>query len=153
VTLNPVGLILGRLSANLEIQVAAHHSLVASPNFLLIHVDRGGRYSLASEGFGFASTSSSGFGIELGYHYVFNWQRSLRGPFFGPSLLFGGTSDATVGDPSHTQAYWGLAMDAGEQEVLPGGLTIGAGVGLGLILMADATAVFPRLLLQVGWAF
>jgi hypothetical protein len=153
ITLNPLDLALGRLSANVELQVAPHHSFVVSPNLLIVHVDRGGRYSLASEGFGFAARSSTGFGIELGYHYDWYGQRSLGGPFFGPSFLLGATSDASVGDPTQTQAYWGLALDAGEQEVLPGGFTIGAGVGLGFILMADAAAVFPRFLLQVGWAF
>lgn len=153
VTVNPVDLALGRLSANVEVQIAPHHSLVASPNLLFIHLDRGGRYSLVSEGFGFATRSSTGFGVELGYHYWGYLARSLRGPFVGPSLLLGATTDATVGDPSHAQAYWGLAIDVGEQEILPGGFTIGAGVGLGLIFMADAAAVFPRLLLQVGWSF
>jgi hypothetical protein len=136
-----------------EVQLAPHHSVVASPNVLILHVDRGGRYSLASEGFGFATRTSNGFGIEAGYHYYLSGQRPLRGPFLGPSLLLGATTDASVGDPSRAQAYWGFALDAGEQEVLPGGLTIGAGVGVGLVFMADATAVFPRLLLQVGWSF
>ena len=153
VTLNPLDLALGRLSVNGEILLAPHHAVIASPNLLFLHVDRGGRYNLASEGRGFATRSSTGIGIELGYHYFWYWQRSLRGPFFGPSLLLGGTTDATVGDPSHMQAYWGLALDVGEQEVLPGGFTIGAGIGLGLVNMADATAVFPRLLLQIGWSF
>jgi hypothetical protein len=153
VTLNPLDLALGRLSVNGEILLAPHHAVIASPNLLFLHVDRGGRYNLASEGLGFATRSSTGIGIELGYHYFWYWQRSLRGPFFGPSLLLGGTTDATVGDPSHMQAYWGLALDVGEQEVLPGGFTIGAGIGLGLVNMADATAVFPRLLLQIGWSF
>jgi hypothetical protein len=152
-TLNPVALALGRLSGNVELRVARRHSLIASPSLLFVHEDRGGRYSLVSEGLGFATTTSSGFGIELGYHYDWSWLGELRGLFFGPSLLLGGTTDASVGDPSHTQAYWGLAVDLGEQEVLSGGFTIGAGVGLGLVRMADATAVFPRLLLQVGWSF
>jgi hypothetical protein len=152
VTLNPLPLVLGRLSGNAEVLLAAHHAVVASPNLLLFHVDRGGRYSLLSEAFGFATRTSASFGIELGYHYFWRAQRSLRGPFAGPSLLLGATTDASV-DPSHVQAYWGLALDVGGQEVLPGGLTIGGGVGLGLVRMADATAVFPRLLLQVGWSF
>jgi len=152
-TLNPINLALGRFSANAEVQIARHHSLVASPNLLLIHVARGGRYNLESEGVGFATRSSTGFGIELGYHYWWYSERSLRGPFVGPSLLLGGTTDATVGDPSHLQAYWGAAIDAGQQEVLPGGFTLGAGVGLGFIFMAAAAAVFPRLLLQLGWSF
>jgi len=153
ITLNPLDLALGRLSANVEVQVAPHHSLVVSPNLLIVHLDRGGRYALASEGFGYATRSSFGFGVELGYHYEWSGQRSLSGPFVGPSFLVGGTTEASVGDPTQTQAYWGLALDVGEQEVLPGGFTIGAGVGLGLLFMADAAAIFPRFLLQLGWSF
>jgi hypothetical protein len=141
------------MSANVEMLLAAHHALVASPNLLLFHVERGGRYSLAAEGFGFATHTSASFGIELGYHFFWQTQHWLRGGFLGPSLLLGGTTDASVGDPSHAQAYWGLAFDVGAQEIVTGGLTIGAGLGLGLLRMADATAVFPRVLLQVGWSF
>jgi hypothetical protein len=153
ITINPLPLLLGRMSGNAEVLLAAHHALIASPNLLLFHVDRGGRYSWAAEGFGFATQPSGGFGIELGYHFYWQAQHWLRGPFFGPSLLLGTTTDANVGDPSHAQAYWGLALDIGEQEVLSGGLTLGGGLGLGLVRMAGATAVFPRLLVQVGWSF
>lgn len=151
-TLNVLPLFLGRLSGNLEVLVAPHHAFIASPNLLFLHVDRGGRYNLASEGLGFVTRTSASFGIELGYHYFWQWQRTLNGLFFGPALLLGLTTDASVGDPSHAQGYWGLAVDVGVQEVLSNGLTLGAGAGLGFVRMSDA-AVFPRLLLQVGWSF
>jgi hypothetical protein len=152
-TINPVPLASGRLSGNVEVLLAPHHALIASPNLLFLHVDRGGRYSVVSEALGFSARTSASFGVELGYHYYWRWQRVLAGPFVGPSLLAGVTTDASVGDASHAQGYWGIAADAGWQEVLSGGLTIGAGVGLGLVFMADAAAVFPRLLLQAGWSF
>jgi hypothetical protein len=152
-TLNPLGLVWGRLSGNLEVQVAPHHSLVLSPNLLFLQLDRGTSRSLLSDGMGFSSRASSSFGVELGYHYWWYWRRALRGPYLGPSLLLGSTTQATVGDPSHAQTYVGVAFDVGEQEVLPGGFTIGAGVGLGLAHMADSSALFPRLLLQMGWSF
>jgi hypothetical protein len=153
VTIDLLPLALGRLSGNVELLFAPHHALIASPNLLFLHVDRGGSSSAVSEGFGFATRTSLSLGVELGYHYFWSWQRSLRGPFFGPSLLLGVTTDASVGDATHAQAYWGIAFDAGWQEVLAGGFTIGAGVGLGLVHLADATAVFPRFLLQAGWSF
>lgn len=151
-TFAPLPLVLGRLSVAAEALLAPHHSLVASPNVLLGRIDRGGRYSLVSEGFGFASTASGSLGLELGYHYWWHAQESLRGPFFGPSLLVGDTTQSIV-DPSHAQGYWGLAWDVGGQEVFAGGLTLGAGAGLGLVRMAGATALFPRLLMQIGWSW
>lgn len=152
ITLNPLPLVWGRLSGNLEVELAPHHSLVASPNLLIFNEDRGAPHAL-SNGFGFASPASNGVGIELGYHYWLHWAPSLRGPFLGPSLLLGSTSNATVGDPSSAQWYWGLAFDVGVQEVLNGGFTIGGGLGLGFVRMAGSDAVFPRVLLQIGWSF
>jgi hypothetical protein len=152
ITLNPLPLIWGRLSGNVEVQLAPHHSLALSPNLLVFNEDRGTPRAL-SNGFGFASPASNGVGIELGYHYWWRWARSLRGPFLGPSLLLGGTSNAEVGDAAHTQSYWGLAFDFGGQEVFPGGFTIGAGIGLGYIRMAGVDAFFPRALFQIGWSF
>jgi hypothetical protein len=154
VTFNPLALFLGRLSGNLEVQLVPHHSLIASPNVLLLQEMRGGGpHNAVSAGLGFASPTSSGIGVELGYHYWWYWRRALRGPFMGPSLLVGSTTQANVGDPTQAQTYWGLAFDVGGQEVLPGGFTIGGGFGLGVVRMANEIVAFPRLLLQVGWSF
>jgi hypothetical protein len=153
VTLNPLPLAWGRLSANVELLLAPHHAVFASPNLLLIHADRGGPSNPLSQGFGFATRTSVSFGVELGYHYFLSSQWSLRGPFLGPALLLGATTDASVGDATHLQAYWGVAFDAGWQEVFKGGFTIGGGLGLGLVHMADTTAIFPRFLIQAGWTF
>jgi hypothetical protein len=150
---NPLGVFWGRLTGNFEVLVAAHHALVASPDVLVFRSDRGGPRSLLSEGFGFTTTPSLSFGAELGYHYWWSGLTSLRGPFFGPSLLVGATTHASVGDGSHVQPYLGAAVDVGAQEVLHGGFTAGAGVGLGVVHMADATELVPRLLGQVGWSF
>ena len=152
-TLNPLDLVVGRLSGNLEVQLAPHHSLGASPNAIIFGLDRGGRYNLESQALGFASHASNGFGIELGYHYWWRWSRSLRGPFIGPSFLLGSTDHAVVGDTTDAQTYWGAALDAGGQAVLSGGFTVGGGVGVGFLHMADANAVFPRFLFQMGWSF
>jgi hypothetical protein len=153
ITLNPLGLFVGRLSANVELQIEPHHSFIVAPNVLVFDADRGQAHSLISEGLGFATHSSSSVGVELGYHYWWQWHRALRGPFFGPSLLLGGTSQASAGDPTREQGYWGLAFDVGDQEVLPGGFTVGAGGGLEVVELAGKAAVVPRLLLDVGCSF
>lgn len=150
VTLDPLPLLWGRIGANVELLVAPHHALVGSAHVLLSNVNRGG---ILAQAFGFAQKTSSGAGAEVGYHYWWYWSRSLQGPFFGPSLLVGSTTNATVGGVPDAQTYWGVSVDAGEQAVLAGGFTAGAGIGLGLIRMADAGAVFPRFLAQLGWSF
>lgn len=152
-TWNPIVLFWGRLSANAEIEIAPHHSIVASPNAIVFFADRGGPSALLSQGFGFASRTSLSFGGELGYHYWLAGARSLRGVFFGPSVVLGATTQATVGDPTQVQAYWGVAADLGVQQVLSVGFTAGAGVGLEFVHMADATRFVPRLLVQLGWCF
>jgi hypothetical protein len=152
VTIDPLPVAFGRLGGNAEALVAPHHAVVVSLDVLFVSLDRGGRYSLVSEGFGFATRSSGSFGAELGYHYWWQARRSLAGPFLGPSLLVGSTTGASVGDSSHAQVYSGLAFDIGWQQVLPGGFTLGGGAGLGVVHMADATAAFPRILLQIGWS-
>ena len=153
ITLSPVPLIWGRLSGTFEVQIAPHHSLLASPSALVFDADRGGRYNLISEGLGFASQHSSSLGLELGYHYWWRWSRSLSGPFFGPSLLLGSTTNAYAGTTTDAQGYWGVALDAGGQHVFPGGFTLGGGVGVAYSHMADAGALYPRVLLQMGWSF
>jgi hypothetical protein len=153
VTLSPLGLVSGRLSAGVEVQIQPHHAIVASANALVFDASRGGPHNLVSEGFGFATNLSSGFGGEVGYHYWVDWAHVLRGAFVGPSFLFGGTSQASVGDPSHAQTYWGLALDGGWQEVFDGGFTAGAGGGLEMLRMAGTSAVVPRFLAQLGWSF
>jgi hypothetical protein len=150
---NPLGVFWGRLSGNVEVLVAPHHALVASPDVLVFRAGRGGPRSLLSEGFGFTTTPSLSFGAELGYHYWWSGLTSLRGPFFGPSLLAGATTHASVGDGSRVQPYLGAAVDVGAQEVFHGGFVAGGGLGLGVVHMADTTALVPRLLGQIGWSF
>ena len=69
------------------------------------------------------------------------------------ALVFGVAFFAVVGSTTDAQTYWGAALDAGGQAVMPGGFTVGGGVGVGFLHMASATAVFPRFLLQMGWSF
>jgi len=150
-TINPAPAGFGRLSGNVEFLVVAHHAIILSPNVLFFPIDRGGRSSLVSEGLGFATHDSASFGMELGYHYWWRGRDALRGPFAGPSFLLGTTTQSSI-DPSRALGYWGAAFDVGLQEVVRGGFTIGGGAGLGLLRMSTSTAVFPRVLLQIGWS-
>lgn len=137
----------------MEVQLWPHHALAASLNSLVFHADRGSSRDLLSEGFGFASPTSFGFGGELGYHYWLQGRPSLSGLFVGPAFLFGVTTKANVGDATQAQGYWGLALDGGVQEIVVESLTVGGGAGIALIDMAGVTALVPRLLAQVGWSF
>jgi hypothetical protein len=149
-TLNPLGLTLGRLSGNIEIMLTPHHSVVVSPNLLVFHEERSG---LASHGLGFATYDSSSVGGEIGFH-VWTWRPQSPERFFGGySFLLGTVTDASVGTPGRMQVYWGVAVDAGGQAVFPGGFTVGGGLGLGFIDVASNVGFFPRLLLQLGWSF
>jgi hypothetical protein len=153
VTLNPVPLIWGRVSANLEFLFAPHHALVLSPYLLLNNADRGG---LLAQAFGFATSSSSGAGGEIGYHYWSHyhwWPGQLVGVFWGPSFLAGETTNPTAVDGTGSWGYWGAALDIGQQTVFGSGFTAGGGLGVGFVHMASSTAIFPRFLLQLGWAF
>ena len=68
----------------------------------------------------------------------------------GPRSFSGSTTDATVGDPTHAQSYWGIAFDVGWQEVIPGGFTAGVGAGLEAVRMAGTGGVVPRFLSAAG---
>jgi hypothetical protein len=152
-TFNPLPAFWGRVSANLEVMLATHHALVLSPNFTVAADDRGVDDSAVNYGFGFTTKQSSGIGTEVGYHFWTGWNRTAHGGFLGPSLILGETSHASVGDPTKTQGYWGFAFDAGGQEVLPGGFTIGAGIGLMYLTLSSKAIVSPRFLFQIGWSF
>jgi hypothetical protein len=133
--------------------VAGHHALFGGLSALVYQADRGGSGTMLSAGFGFASASSSGLGMEIGYHYWVDPRRDLAGAFLGPSLMLGTTTQATAGASTGWQGYWGGALDVGWQEVLPVGLTAAAGAGLAVAHMADTTTVYPRLVARLGWAF
>jgi hypothetical protein len=133
--------------------VAMHHAFILSAHTLIFDDSRGSSKNLISEGFGFTQRDSVELGGELGYHYWVDEGAVLRGPFLGPSFVFGVTQKASVGDPTSPQGYFGLALDVGWQEVFDGGFTIGAGAGVELLHGTGTTAVVPRILGQVGYAF
>jgi hypothetical protein len=153
-TWNPLDILWGRLSINMELLAGVmHHAFVASLHTLVFNDSRGSSKNLISEGFGFATQLSSELGGELGYHYWFSPGYTLRGFFAGPSILIGGTSRPAVADINTGRGYFGAALDGGWQAVFDGGFTVGFGAGLGVLHMASTTAAFPRLLGQVGYSF
>jgi hypothetical protein len=153
VSWSPVPLAWGRLGLEGELRIAPHHSLFGGLSGLLFSADRGGRATMFSAGFGFASDDSSGLGVEVGYHFWLEARRTLSGLYLGPSLVAGVTTRATAGDGTDARAYWGGAFDVGWQQVCPVGLTVAVGAGLGVSRMADVTEPYPRVVARVGWSF
>ena len=151
--LNPLPLALARISADVEILLASHHALVVSPH-VTFAAHRG---ELPAEAFGFTADHSTGFGVEVGYHY---WIRhDLQGFFLGPSLLAGRTSTPLLDargqprDVSNHFGFFGAAFDVGYQLVIASGFTIDLGGGAMLITGNSQTKAAPRVLLGVGWTF
>lgn len=143
---NPLALFIGRLSVDVEWLIVPHHAIVISPH-LTLSQDRG---TLPANAVGFTGPSSTGFGVELGYHY---WMTSTEpeGVFLGPSLLIDSTKPAPGFD--RFTAY-GAAFDVGYQAIVGSGFTLAAGGGI-LFITASGVPVkaAPRVLLSIGWTF
>jgi hypothetical protein len=119
---NPLGLVIGRYSADLEYLPVPHHAL---------HLTPVGYFALPG-----VSDELTGFGAELGYR----WYSGLYGPhgfFLGASFIalsleylhatLPGVPFETPDDTSFVQL--GGAIDAGYQVVMLGNFAVGAGVG------------------------
>jgi hypothetical protein len=159
---NPLGLIIGRYSADLEYLPVPHHALHFTPV---------GYFALPA-----VSDELTGFGAEMGYR----WYSGLYGPhgfFLGASFIalslqyiHGALPGVPLDAPQDTSfVQLGGAIDAGYQVVILGNLAVGAGVGVEYT--ADTTQVTfepqshamesflygwglrPRALLSIGAAF
>ncbi|HEX3343901.1 MAG TPA: hypothetical protein VHS09_04975 [Polyangiaceae bacterium] len=159
---NPLGLIIGRYSADLEYLPAPHHALHFSPV---------GYFALPG-----VADELVGFGAEMGYR----WYSGLYGPhgfFLGASFValslhyLHGALPGVPLDASEDTSYveLGGALDAGYQVVILGNLALG--IGVGAQYTADTTTptfeyqshpwhdllygsgLRPRVLLSVGAAF
>ena len=159
---NPLGMVVGRYSADLEYLPLPHHALHLSPvaYFALPGV----------------SDELTGFGAELGYR----WYSGVDGPegfFLGGSFvalslryLHGALAGVAFDSPEDTSfVQLGGAIDAGYQVVILGNFAAGAGIGA--MYTADTvqphfeylnhpmhdllygSGLRPRLLLSVGAAF
>ena len=159
---NPLGIIIGRYSADLEYLPVPHHALHFSPV---------GYFALPG-----VADELVGFGAEMGYR----WYSGLNGPngfFLGVSFIalslqytHGALPGVPLDAPEDTSfVQLGGAIDAGYQLVFLGNFAVGA--GLGAQYTADTTqptfesqnhalhdllygwGLRPRALLSVGAAF
>jgi hypothetical protein len=159
---NPLGLVIGRYSADLEFLPEAHHA---------IHVTPFGVYALPG-----VADQITGFGGEIGYR----WYSGAHGPhgiFLGASFVAAeleyqhtATAPAPLDVSNDTRfVELGGAIDAGYQAILLGNLAVGAGVGAQYTAdtikphfefanhpwhdLVYGTGLRPRALLSVGAAF
>jgi len=147
---NPLELMVGRISANIEVALGAHHALVLSPMVLP------------------PSTGdvSGGFWSELGYRFYAS-DDGLSGFFAGPSVLAGSFSYFTdQHSGSQRGSAIGAAFDGGYQFVFRSGFVLGFGVGaqyqqvkrsyeirndpLNEIIVE--TGLLPRILFSLGYS-
>jgi hypothetical protein len=159
---NPLAILVGRYSVDLEYLPFAHHAL---------HVTPFGYYALPG-----VSDQLTGFGGEVGYR----WYSGTHGPegfFAGASFVAGELEyrhNATVAGPldssdDTTFVELGGAVDAGYQILLLGNLAVGVGAGAQYVVettrphfefenhpwhdLVYGAGLRPRALLSVGAAF
>ncbi|MDB4940735.1 MAG: hypothetical protein JWP97_269 [Labilithrix sp.] len=167
-TVNPLGLAIGRYSVSGEYLVARHHAISLNPFYAHAPV------TVTVNGKEIDGGSLNGFGGELGYRYY----TSSKGPagfFVGPSLLLGHYSQSAPSgnqpsgsNGSDSFSSYGAAIDIGGQGVVGPGIVIGGGFGLqytktsqdidtGNLNLASAIiaggGIRPRFLLSLGYAF
>jgi len=157
---NPLGVILGRYSADLEYLPVPHHAL---------HMTPVGYYALPG-----VADQYFGYGAELGYRY-YSGVDGPQGYFVGGSVLVGTFTYAHTAQPGvpldvsddTTFAQVGGAIDAGYQIVCLGNLAVGAGAGVSYTVDTQqphfeagnhydlyyGAGLRPRALLSVGAAF
>jgi hypothetical protein len=120
---NPLDLIIGRFSADLEYLPDVHHALHLSPHTY---------YALPG-----TDDELDGFGTEAGYRYYFGTY-GPHGLFMGASFLFGqyhyvhiSSYDPSLDPPDDTHYYsFGGALDVGWQAIVLGNFAVGAGGGV-----------------------
>jgi hypothetical protein len=158
---NPLGVVIGRYSADLEYLPAPHHAL---------HLTPVGYFALPG-----VADQYFGYGAEIGYR----WYSGVDGPtgfFLGGSVLVGSFTYVHTAQPGlpgdvsddTTFAQVGGAIDAGYQLVFLGNFAVGAGVGLSYTVdtasptfevgnhdddLLYGAGLRPRLLLSIGAAF
>jgi len=173
---NPLALFIDRFSVSVVVVPQDHHALVLSPFYTwastspyATNIDASGDYLVDANGNQYTlnvpSQTFKGFGGELGYRYYFD-RGGPRGFFLGPSLLLASIT-ATAGNGSQTSFVdLGVAADAGYEALIADTIAVSVGAGvqystpsksipdqqLPASIVANS-AVLPRLLLSVGYAF
>jgi hypothetical protein len=162
IQLNPIGIVVGRYTLDLEYLPAPHHA---------VHLTPVGYYAVPA-----SMDTFQGFGAEAGYR----WYSSANGPegiFVGGSFLIGGfeyahsTANPSTLDPADDTQFVSLggAIDAGFQWVPLGNFAFGAGAGVAYTVYTEqprfnyanhswedlvyGSGLRPRVLLSVGTAF
>lgn len=168
---NPLGILIGHYSVQLELMPWRHSAFIINPHFDHVTSDVS---SGDSTGNTISYTESfTGFGTELGYRF-YTGRTAMSGFYFGPSVLLGtytaSANDVVTGAGSQSSSISfqqiGGAVDIGGQAVVGPGIVIGGGFGLqytsvnqsfrDLPLTASILAgggIRPRFLLSVGYAF
>jgi hypothetical protein len=165
IELNPVSLIIGKISANVIVVPVEHHALVLSPFFattttapIYVYDAMGAPTQLPTQSF-------TGGGGELGYRYYFG-RGGPRGLFLGPSFVLGDFSAKAQDGSTTSYMQLGGALDLGFQALVFDRLSLSLGAGLQYLASsttippqqfpADVYAnsgLRPRLLASIGVAF
>ncbi|HEX7665620.1 MAG TPA: DUF3575 domain-containing protein, partial [Polyangiaceae bacterium] len=116
---NPLGILVGHYSLQVETMIAPHSALTFNPHFDYSHWE-------AQDMLG-GDSSYAGFGSEVGYRF-YTARSKPAGLFVGPSLL-GGVYRTYRSFGGHTFPMVGAALDVGAQAVL-GPVVLGAGIGV-----------------------
>ncbi len=159
---NPLGVAIGRFSADLEYLPDVHHALHVSPHAY---------YALPG-----TDDEIDGFGLEAGYRY-YTGEHGPHGLFAGASFLFGqyrywhpSSFGPAIDPPDDTRYYaYGGAIDVGWQAIVLGNFAVGVGAGVQYTAFSDqphfeyarhpwhdlfyGSGLRPRALLSVGAAF
>jgi hypothetical protein len=163
--INPLSLIVNRLSAQLLIVPGNHHALVLNPfyawdtTYAIDTFDSNGNPTTAPV------QKFSGFGGEIGYRY-YTGLAGPRGFFVGGSFIIAGMNVQPQVGSSVSYADLGFAADVGYQLLVVETVSLGLGAGVQYTtptvnipsqqFPADIYAnsrVFPRALASIGWAF
>jgi hypothetical protein len=157
---NPLALMIGRFSGDLQWLPVGTHALVLSP--WALYSDSTVTPLAAGD-----TRTQTGFGSELGYRY-YTGSRGANGFFLGGGAIAGYTnatagfatknyvSSQTVYEPAESFVFLGGFVDVGVQGILDSGLLVGGGLGLQMTKQLASSAsldVEPRLLFTLGYAF
>lgn len=158
IEVNPLGVIMGRYSAQIEWAPVTHNVILVSPH--IIHTSADINTTVNSK----ESETFTGVGGEVGYRY-YTGHRGMNGVFIGPSILVGAYNASFLGT-DQTFTNIGGAVDVGFKGLIADHLALGGGVGLEYLHVSHdfgdlptgqaaiaSSGVKPRLLFEAGYAF
>lgn len=163
ITLNPIGMFIGRYSITAEYLPVVHHGISLTPFYNHTPV----KVTDPSNGQELDAGSLNGGGAELGYKY-YTGNKGPNGFYVGPSFLFGSYSASQSGFANDSFTSIGGAVDFGGQAVVGPGIVVGGGFGIQWTKTSHdintdqlnfASALIagggtrPRALFSIGYAF